>query len=346
MKPNMTNPVGSHAVRQVVEQYQPLLGLFGHIHEAKGTAHLGRTLCINPGSLYEQGRLQGAIVNLTPRRHQELYAYHRVSPPPLRTERGCAPSDKIRLPVIGILSLKGLEGVSQWRRLLWAESPKKRRCLSARPQALCAWSVFDAFIYATFSINLVTLGLYSLSLSYGFNGNLVTAVVVGALFTIFEVIVYANLIAVMPRAGGDYIWQSRILGGAIGFILAVTGWWFILWLWVPLYGQMLVYEFFTPVLAILGAQGAAIWFSSTPAGLLTGSLVCIAFVSFYIALGMNWYARIQKFCFVGGMLGLLAAFILLLFGNNQTFVNNLNQIVPTMFGTAPGDTLPGNPGGR
>ncbi len=200
-----------------------------------------------------------------------------------------------------------------------------------------AWSVFDAFIYATFSINLVTLGLYSLSLSYGFNGNLVTAVVVGALFTIFEVIVYANLIAVMPRAGGDYIWQSRILGGAIGFILAVTGWWFILWLWVPLYGQMLVYEFFTPVLAILGAQGAAIWFSSTPAGLLTGSLVSIAFVSFYIALGMKWYARIQKFCFVGGMLGLLAAFILLLFGNNQTFVNNLNQIVPTMFGTAPGD---------
>jgi Icc-related predicted phosphoesterase len=57
-------PVGSHAVRAVIDEYQPLLGLFGHIHEAKGTARLGRTLCINPGSMYEQGRLLGAVVNL------------------------------------------------------------------------------------------------------------------------------------------------------------------------------------------------------------------------------------------------------------------------------------------
>jgi Icc-related predicted phosphoesterase len=57
-------PVGSHAVRAAIETYQPLLGLFGHIHEAKGTTRLGRTLCINPGSMYEQGRLLGALVNL------------------------------------------------------------------------------------------------------------------------------------------------------------------------------------------------------------------------------------------------------------------------------------------
>lgn len=59
-------PVGSHAVRAVIEEYQPLLGLFGHIHEGKGTARIGRTLCINPGSMYEQGTLLGALVNLGP----------------------------------------------------------------------------------------------------------------------------------------------------------------------------------------------------------------------------------------------------------------------------------------
>ncbi len=57
-------PVGSHAVRAVIEEYQPLLGLFGHIHEGKGTCRLGRTLCINPGSMYEQGRLLGTLVKL------------------------------------------------------------------------------------------------------------------------------------------------------------------------------------------------------------------------------------------------------------------------------------------
>jgi Icc-related predicted phosphoesterase len=57
-------PVGSRAVRDVVEQYKPLLGLFGHIHEGKGAMRIGRTLCINPGSMYEQGRLLGALVKL------------------------------------------------------------------------------------------------------------------------------------------------------------------------------------------------------------------------------------------------------------------------------------------
>jgi Icc-related predicted phosphoesterase len=57
-------PVGSHAARAVIDEHQPLLGLFGHIHEGKGTTRLGRTLCINPGSMYEQGRLLGALVKL------------------------------------------------------------------------------------------------------------------------------------------------------------------------------------------------------------------------------------------------------------------------------------------
>ena len=57
-------PVGSHAVHKIIDQYQPLLGLFGHVHEGKGAVRQGKTLCINPGSMYEQGRLLGALVNL------------------------------------------------------------------------------------------------------------------------------------------------------------------------------------------------------------------------------------------------------------------------------------------
>ena len=59
-------PVGSHAVLKIIEKYQPLLGLHGHIHEGKGTRKYRRTLCINPGSMYEQGILHGAIIELKP----------------------------------------------------------------------------------------------------------------------------------------------------------------------------------------------------------------------------------------------------------------------------------------
>jgi Icc-related predicted phosphoesterase len=58
--------VGSQAVLHVIEKYQPLLGLHGHIHEGKGTRKYKRTLCINPGSMYEQGILHGAVVDLKP----------------------------------------------------------------------------------------------------------------------------------------------------------------------------------------------------------------------------------------------------------------------------------------
>ena len=57
-------PVGSNAVRDIILEYQPILGLHVLIHEGKGAIRVGKTLCINPGSMYEQGRLLGAVVTL------------------------------------------------------------------------------------------------------------------------------------------------------------------------------------------------------------------------------------------------------------------------------------------
>ena len=57
-------PVGSTAVREAIARYRPVVGLHGHIHECKAVAKLGETVCINPGSVYGSGWLQGAIVDL------------------------------------------------------------------------------------------------------------------------------------------------------------------------------------------------------------------------------------------------------------------------------------------
>ena len=61
---NSMIPVGSKALRAAIEKNQPLLGLHGHIHEGRGAIRIGKTLCINPGSMYEQGTLLGTIVKL------------------------------------------------------------------------------------------------------------------------------------------------------------------------------------------------------------------------------------------------------------------------------------------
>jgi Icc-related predicted phosphoesterase len=60
----VTQPVGSTACRKVIERFQPLIGLHGHIHESRGTFKLGRTTCINPGSEYTEGILRGALVEV------------------------------------------------------------------------------------------------------------------------------------------------------------------------------------------------------------------------------------------------------------------------------------------
>jgi len=61
-------PVGSTAVREAIEHYQPLLALHGHVHESAGATRIGRTLCINPGSDYHTGRISGCLIQLRPDR--------------------------------------------------------------------------------------------------------------------------------------------------------------------------------------------------------------------------------------------------------------------------------------
>jgi Icc-related predicted phosphoesterase len=56
--------VGSTAVREAILKYQPMLSVHGHIHESRGIKKLGRTLAINPGSVYTDGVLQGAVIDL------------------------------------------------------------------------------------------------------------------------------------------------------------------------------------------------------------------------------------------------------------------------------------------
>jgi uncharacterized protein len=63
-------PVGSTSVRDAIKRYQPLLSLHGHIHESKGAVRLGSTLALNPGSSYEEGILQAAIVDVDPRKQK------------------------------------------------------------------------------------------------------------------------------------------------------------------------------------------------------------------------------------------------------------------------------------
>ena len=88
------------------------------------------------------------------------------------------------------------------------------------------WSGFDAFGYSFMSVNLVTLGMFYSLAVFAFvpDGSVLSALLLSGIVMTFLCVTYAGLIAVMPRAGGDYVWQTRILDGIPGLVLgAIVG---------------------------------------------------------------------------------------------------------------------------
>jgi uncharacterized protein len=69
-------PVGSRAVREFIGQHRPVLALHGHIHESRAAVRLGPTLCVNPGSAYSEGVLDGIVVELE---EDRVVSYQLVS---------------------------------------------------------------------------------------------------------------------------------------------------------------------------------------------------------------------------------------------------------------------------
>jgi amino acid transporter len=203
-----------------------------------------------------------------------------------------------------------------------------------------AWSTFDAFVYSFWSVNLITLGLYGMSFAYTVpDGQLLAAILIFGVLTTFLVVTYAMLVSVMPRTGGDYAWQSRVLGGGAGFVLSMTGWWFTLFLWAPIYANILVVQFFGPLAYTLGWSGVATFFTSHN-GIFVACLIVLAFVSVVVTMGMETYARIQKICFWIGLVGLAVVCLLLLFASQSDFQNAFNREATRMFG-APANAYQG-----
>jgi basic amino acid/polyamine antiporter, APA family len=193
------------------------------------------------------------------------------------------------------------------------------------------WSGGDGFRYSFFSVNLF-LAIWSFAYATFIpGGSLFWSIVITAVFIVLEIIVYAGLISAMPRAGGDYVWMTRIFNSPIGFVLAAVGWWFILWLWTPIYADMGVQTTVKPIFRILGLTGAADWLG-TRTGIFVASLVVIAIASTLVAVGMKTYAKFQKWAMWIGLAGVIVCGILLLVTSGASFKEKFNAAAEKYYG--------------
>jgi APA family basic amino acid/polyamine antiporter len=206
------------------------------------------------------------------------------------------------------------------------------------------WSAWDGFIYNVLAIQPCVVLAFSFlnGLAIAPAGDMILALLITGIFCTFLAFNEAGLIATMPRSGGDYIFQSRILGGSIGFIL---NWTFIIvmqtiWLAFPAWwgAEMVI----SPFLTIFGSTfkipalvDAGVWLSHGDGFFILGIFIILWSTIINLA-GMVWYRRAQKACFYVAIAGMIIMMGMLAATTPGTFAERFNDFVATTFGKGPG----------
>src|SRR6266851_2319691 len=191
----------------------------------------------------------------------------------------------------------------------------------------------DAFYYnVMWSSVLLTFAFFWILYPFYYTGAnaLVTILIAGAL-GLPGAFLYAILAHLMPRTGGDYVFNSRTLHPAIGFMANFS---YCFWLAV-------VYGVYTTYIAaygigawtrmIAGFTGATGWLSvgdwfSTHWGLfITGSGFMLLSALLFIAGGTRWFFRFQIACFFFYILSIVIVVVLGLTTSHSEFLRHFND---------------------
>lgn len=206
------------------------------------------------------------------------------------------------------------------------------------------WSALDGFIYNVIAISPVIVFGFSLVNSFGIApaGNMWLALLISGFFCTAGIAYFeAALISSMPRSGGDYIYQSRILGGGIGYVNIFVFIVIMQTIWVSFAAWWAVDHTVAPFLVIFGAMwkiesltNAGVWMT-TGNGFMFLGIIVVAWAAVINLAGMVWYRRAQKACFYIGMVGVVIVIGLLLTTTQAAFEQGFNSFWVDVFGLPP-----------
>jgi APA family basic amino acid/polyamine antiporter len=166
----------------------------------------------------------------------------------------------------------------------------------------------SAFVYNVLTMGLIFPWTYLWAPAVLPGGQLVWGILLAMVLEIPIALAYVWLSTALPRSGGDYVFQSRVLGGGIGFTLVFSG--FVIWIlqWVALSGWLLATLGFAPLFLGLGASSGnsslvdlATWFT-TPTGIVVTSIVNALVAMLILISGFKNYVRLQRVMWVAILL--------------------------------------------
>jgi APA family basic amino acid/polyamine antiporter len=160
--------------------------------------------------------------------------------------------------------------------------------------------------------------------------------VLGLIFAAIAIVpiytAYSMLASAMPRSGGDYIFQSRILHPSVAFmaLFAQTLW---LFYWLELSGYWIAGMVLSPFFSLLGVYtgnaaylNLGTWFASN-SGILITALIANVVIAVSFFPGMKTYLRLQWFLFAGVLISIAVMTFVLLTTTQATFIANFNAFM-------------------
>ena len=197
------------------------------------------------------------------------------------------------------------------------------------------FSAYDVLVYnIAWSMLLIDGAAYVyLQGPFAFPGaNLPLGLLIVTIWATPQFLAYSMLASTMPRSGGDYVWQSRILQGSVGFATMMLMA-FSLFIWVALNGYWVTAFSSSPMLAILGVQlnnptllNAGIWLS-TPMGIFTGTII-VNVVTFLMFLpGITPGLKSGRYGFWLVILGMAALTIQMALYGHTDFITAYNAFM-------------------
>jgi amino acid transporter len=205
---------------------------------------------------------------------------------------------------------------------------------ASQPLLPQSWRPLDFGLHAFLAISPIALGLWMFSLAPLVGGNLFLAVLLAGTVVLLGAVAYGSLALRWPCTGGDYAWQTRILGTRVGAVVALTSWWLVVTVLAPIYGNVLFFQVIDPVLTYAGWDDLASWFHGRD-GVFTCSLIAIAVATTFVGLGMRRAALVQRALAVVGVAALAAVLVLFFSAEPNDFRDAFDDRSAEMYGTSP-----------
>lgn len=191
-------------------------------------------------------------------------------------------------------------------------------------------SPYSAFVYNILTMGLIFPWTYLWAPGALPGGKLVWGILLAMIIEIPIAYVYVWLSTALPRSGGDYVFQSRVFGGATAFTIVMSG--FVIWIlqWVALSGWLVSYLGFAPLFLGLGAtlgnaslSTLGVWFT-TANGIIVVSIVNALLSLLLLVSGFKNYVRFQHVMWWATLLCFATMFLVLFTTPASEFASRLN----------------------